>query len=228
MDNNEYIKEINLSLTKIANKNYSKKQSKYMRNKFEFFGTKANERRKAVNKYKSKNNRPKYENINQIIKELWEKDEREFQYFAMELLEKYSKEFEEEIIILLEYMIKNKSWWDTIDRISKKLVGKYFEKFPKNKNDIIEKWINSGNIWLQRTTILFQLAYKEDTDVDLLFNIIKRLKDIDEFFIQKAIGWALREYSKTDPKAVKKFIENNTLSNLSKREGSKFINKEGI
>ena len=122
-------------------------------------------------------------------------------------------------------MITHKSWWDTIDRIAKKLVGEYFKVFPDKVDPYIEKWLESDNIWLQRTCLLFQLGYKEETDVDLLFKLVEELSEIDEFFIQKAIGWALREYSKIDPEVIRNFITSHDLSSLATREGLKIINK---
>ncbi|KXS36808.1 MAG: hypothetical protein AWU54_2366 [Candidatus Frackibacter sp. T328-2] len=219
----EYIEDITKAYLEKANPEYAPKMEQYMRNKFEFFGIKAQPRRKATRKFMRKNNRPSYDEVDIVIKKLWNLSEREYQYFAMELLERYRNEFTKDIIKLFEYMITDKSWWDTIDRISKKLVGEYFKFFPGERDYYIESWIDSGDIWLQRTTLLFQLAYKEDTDVQLLFNLIKRLKDIDEFFIQKAIGWSLREYSKIDPEIVKRFINEHELSSLSRREGLKVI-----
>ncbi len=218
-----YIKKIKNDLERKRNSEYAKKMEQYMRDQFKFLGIKADERRKVTKKYKKKKNRPEYKELEDIIKKLWQLSEREYQYFAIELLEKYKKEFTEEIFSLFEYIIINKSWWDTVDRISKNLVGEYFKKFPEKKKEYIEKWINSNNIWLQRSTLLFQLAYKENTDKELLFKLIKKLKNKDEFFIQKAIGWALREYSKSNKEVVKKFINNNDLSSLATREGSKYI-----
>jgi len=87
----------------------------------------------------------------------------------------------------------------------------------------IPKWLASGNMWLQRTALLFQLKYKTGTDVELMFQIIRQLAESKEFFIRKAIGWALREYSKTNPAAVMNFVESHPLSNLSKREALKVI-----
>ena len=221
----KYIEKISSAFDDIADLEYAKKQKEYMRNKFNFFGIKANPRRKATREFMQKDNRPDYENLDVIIKKLWEMKEREYQYFATELLERYKKKFTNEIINLLEYIITNKSWWDTVDRIAKKLVGKYFELFPNKRNRYLQKWVKSNNIWLQRTALLFQLGYKEKTDVDLLFHLINKLKDIDEFFIQKAIGWSLREYSRIEPKVVKEFIQNNNLPSLSRREGMKVIKK---
>ena len=218
---NEYLSKISKAFKKIADPEIAKKQKKYMRNKFDFFGIQATPRRKATRKFMRKENRPSYEELETVVKKFWQKEEREYQYFAAELVEKYKKDFTEDIIELFEYMITNKSWWDTVDQMAKNLVGPYFKKFPEKKDKYIKKWIQSDNIWLQRSCILFQLAYKEDTDVELLFNIIIRLKDIDEFFIQKAIGWALRQYARIEPKVIKDFVKNNELSSLSEREALK-------
>ncbi|MCR2043458.1 DNA alkylation repair protein [Anaerosalibacter massiliensis] len=222
---NQYIDEIIGIFKENSNKDNIKQMEKYMKNNFQFLGIKAPQRRKISRVFLRKDNRPRYDQIEIVVKKLWELPEREYQYFACDLLEKYNKDFSREIINLFEYMIIYKSWWDTVDIISKKLVGEYFKQFPKERDEYIKKWIKSNNIWLQRTTILFQLGYKDRTDIELLFNIIEILKDKDEFFIQKAIGWALREYSKTNPKIVKEFIENTKLSPLSEREGMKIVNK---
>jgi 3-methyladenine DNA glycosylase AlkD len=125
----------------------------------------------------------------------------------------------------MEYMVVNNSWWDTVDITAKKIIGSYLKIYPEYKIEYVDNWIKSDNIWLQRTAILFQLGYKEETDQKLLFKIIERLKDIDEFFIQKAIGWALRAYSYKKPEVVKAYIKNNELSNLSTREGLKAIKR---
>ena len=198
---------------------------KYMRDQFEFYGIQATERRKISRGLQKVDKRPPHSKLSQVIIKLWSEDERELQYFAMELFERYKNDFRIGDIKLMAYMIENKSWWDTVDFIAKKLVGRYFQSYPEFRDEFINKWLKSNNIWLQRTTLLFQLAYKEETDQEMLFANIKKLKDIDEFFIQKAIGWSLREYSRTDPQAVKDFINTHELSNLSKREGLKVIKK---
>lgn len=222
----QYVEELIATFEGNRNKENSGSMEKYMKNNFKFLGIKAPERRELSREFLWKKNIPKYSELDTVVKKLWELPEREYQYFACDLLEKYTKKFSREIIGLFEYMIINKSWWDTVDRIAKKLVGEYFIKFPEERDLYINKWICSDNLWLQRTTILFQLSYKDRTDVELLFNIINTLKDKEEFFIKKAIGWALREYSKANPIIVKEFVENTDLSTLSKKEGMKFINKE--
>lgn len=219
----DYLNKVKKALEAEANSEDAIHQKSYMRDKFEFFGIKANPRRKATRELMKKDKRPEYDNLEDVVKRLWELPEREFQYFGQELVERYIADFDKEIIRLLEYMIINKSWWDTVDIIAKKLIGNYFLKFPAIKNDYLNRWIGSDNIWLQRTAIIFQLGYKDNTDLELLFEIIKKLKDIDEFFIQKAIGWSLREYSKINARAIENFVEKTELSALAKREALKRI-----
>ena len=223
---NEYVKKVNDALREQADSENAIKQKEYMKNKFEFFGLKAQTRRKITRKFNRKENRPDYDQLESVITKVWEKPEREFQYFGTELLERFQKQFKEDIVDLFEFMIIHKSWWDTIDRISKKLVGEYFKVFPDKVEPYIEKWLASENIWLQRTCLLFQLGYKEETDLDLLFRIVEELNEIDEFFIQKAIGWSLREYSKVEPEVIKEFIKKHDLSSLATREGMKIIKKK--
>jgi len=222
----EYVDKVKEIFEKNRNDKKAVKMKKYMRNKFEFYGIQAIKRRELSSNLQKKENRLNPSQLNRVVMKLWSEDERELHYFAMELLERYKNEFRIKDIKLMVHIIKNKSWWDTVDFIAKKLIGEYFNKHPKYRHEYIKKWIRSNNIWLQRTTLIFQLAYKDSTEQDILFSNIKKLKDIDDFFIQKAIGWALREYSKIEPNEVEKFINNIELSNLSKREGLKQISKK--
>ena len=126
---------------------------------------------------------------------------------------------------LLEYMITNKSWWDTTDFIATNLVAAFFNEYPDEQKIKVNQWIKSGNIWLQRAAILFQLHYKHALDRELLTHIIHSLLGSKEFFVNKAIGWILREYSKINPAWVKKFIASTDLHSLSQREALKYISK---
>jgi 3-methyladenine DNA glycosylase AlkD len=172
----------------------------------------------------TKTSLPLIKDLWQIISELWEQPEREYQYFAQGLCAKYLKNAEKEWIEKYESLIISKSWWDTVDFIAATLVGDYFRKFPEMISPVTGRWMDSGNIWLQRSCILFQLKYKKDTNTALLASFIQPLAKSKEFFIAKAIGWALREYSKTDPGWVLDFVTNNTLQPLSKREAIRRIN----
>ena len=138
-------------------------------------------------------------------------------------MQKYKKHINETHIPFLEELIVTKSWWDSVDSIVPTFLGGIFLKHPELISAYIPKWIASDNIWLQRTAILFQLKYKEKMDEELLFWIIGQLHSSKEFFIQKAIGWVLREYAKTNPDAVWEYVQNNELAPLSKREAIKHI-----
>jgi len=219
----KYIKKITSLFKSHANTENAPQMKRYMRNQFEFFGIKSPLRREICSCFFKTEFWPDYKEVGIVTRKLWQLPEREYQYVAVELLGKYRKQISQEIIHLLVYIITHKSWWDTVDGIAKNLVGEYFKHFPDTKGEIIDQWIQSGNIWLQRTTLLHQLGYKRNTDIHLLFELIERLKGIDEFFIQKAIGWSLREYSKVNPEVVKKYIKDHQLSPLSKREGMKAI-----
>ena len=129
-----------------------------------------------------------------------------------------------EFIEFLEELILANSWWDTVDWISK-LVGMHFKRFPQLIVPVTERWMDSGNFWLQRVCLIFQLSYKEKTDADLMFKYVRRVADSKEFFLQKGAGWALRQYSRTNPEAVREFLASTRLSALTKREAMRLILK---
>ncbi len=160
--------------------------------------------------------------IDEIALDLWSLPQREFHYAAISLMERLEKKLNKSSIKTLEFMITHKSWWDTVDNISH-IVGVHFRRFPDVKEKYLAKWRASKNIWLRRTAILFQLDYKKETDFDLLCEIIRENLGSDEFFINKAIGWALRQYAYTDAKAVKKFVKATELHPLSRREAMKHL-----
>jgi len=198
---------------------------KYMKDKFSFLGIKSPERRALTRAFYKNYNRPDINTLENIVRKLWKMEEREFQYFAMELVDKELKKMVRSDVQLFEYFVVNKSWWDTVDFIAANLVGKHLLNFPGLIEQMNKKWISSENMWLNRTALLFQLKYKNDMDAKLLKQNILKCRDSKEFFIRKAIGWVLREYSKTNPVWVSEFVDSTTLSPLSKREALKWINR---
>ncbi len=196
---------------------------KYMREQFDYFGIKSQQREEIYKAFLKEYGLPELGNLHEYVRYLWEKQQRDFQYTAMSIVDRLVIQADENLIDLLEYMIINKSWWDTVDYIAARPVGNYFIKFPKQIKPITEKWMSSGNMWLQRSALLFQLKYKKNTDEKLLYDYITRLAEHKDFFIRKAIGWTLREYSKINPKSVEKFIKSHTLSPLSVKEGMRRI-----
>lgn len=209
-----------------ANEHIAVGQKAYMKNKFEFFGIKAPERRSIQRPLLLKSNLPDKMRAYKLIRQLWEEPQRELQYFAMELLAKYQKQFEKDDIHLLEYLITHKSWWDTVDFLAANPVGSYVKQFPQDRDELIEHWLNSGDLWLQRTCLLYQLKYKEKLDTRKLVEVIEKLRGTSEFFLNKAIGWILREYSKTNPEWVINFVGETPLHSLSKREALKVVNRQ--
>ena len=209
-----------------ANPKVALQQKAYMKNQFEYYGIKTPKRREISKPFLEKRFLPKKNELESYIKTLWQKPQREYHYFAQELAFKYRKELDKKDIELFEFMILTNSWWDTIDFITPKLVNSYFKTYPEERDFHIKKWINSNNIWLQRSTLLFQLKEKDKIDTDLLTFIIQSIilkTGSKEFFINKAIGWILREYSKTNPDWVIDFVEMNELSSLSKREALRLM-----
>lgn len=217
---NRYIFQVKEHFISSANAKNAPKMAKYMRNLFPFLGIKSPERKALFRSFISANGLAPKKELDKIVKGLFEFPEREFHYIAIDLVGKYAKKFETNDLDILEFIIVNKSWWDSVDTISK-WVGVFFKKYPDLIKPTTERWITSNNIWLQRTSIIFQLAYKKDTDVDLLFDYARRKASSEEFFIQKAIGWALRQYAKIDAQKVKNFVDKHELAPLSRREALK-------
>ncbi len=222
---NNYIKTLENEFERNSNTKIAAGQKAYMKNRFEFFGIKTPLRREISKPFLQKEYLPDKNRLEETIKTLWKKPQREFQYFAQELTFKYKKQFEKKDIALFEFMISNKSWWDTVDFIAAKITGEYFKLFPSEIKNLTENWLASGNIWLQRSCLLFQLKYKENTDTELLSHFINKLTGSEEFFINKAIGWVLREYGKTNPNWVIDFTEKTQLAALSKKEALRIILK---
>lgn len=205
------------------NPEYAKKQKAYLKNQFEHFGLSAAERRAIQKPFMMTEYLPNKSELKSIVIAAWEKPERDFHYFAQELFFRYKKQFEQSDIQLFEYMITHKSWWDTIDFIASKLVNHYFKTFPNERDFYVDKWLASDNIWLQRTTLYFQVKHKQQMDLVLLTKVINTLASSNEFFIQKAIGTVLREYSRIDADWVVEFVNTHELSQLSRREALRLL-----
>ena len=198
--------------------------AKYMRNYFSFFGIKTEDRRLIFKAVFKENKQEISENARTIALELYSKTQRELHYCAIEIIIKQLKgNYKKEDIQLIEKLIITNSWWDSVDTIAKYILGEYLIEYPMEIENIIERFSNAENMWLNRSALLFQLGYKQKTNFDLLKSECEKHKNSNEFFIQKAIGWALREFAKTNPQAVKNYVINTNLKPLSTKEALKNI-----
>jgi 3-methyladenine DNA glycosylase AlkD len=218
-----YTEELRELLLKHRNEKDARQMEKYMRDQFEYIGLRAPAMKTLFKEYIDNHGMPKSEELQEVILELWGYPERELQMAALSILTRLTKQFTKENIELLEEIIQKKSWWDTIDHIAKHLVGPYFQQYPEMKRPTLEKWLQSKHLWLVRSCILFQLGYKGETDKELLIEMIERSKHMKDFFIEKAIGWALREYAKINPNFVREYVESHELPKLSVREAMKHL-----
>ncbi|MBM6619392.1 DNA alkylation repair protein [Bacillus suaedaesalsae] len=228
---NRYVENLSVVLKKYENKDEAEKMSQYMRGQFSYFGLRAPQMKDVTKNYIKEFGFPSSEDIPIVMKQMYSLDQRELQIIALAIMDhKLKKDPDISDIEILEYIITTKSWWDTVDHIAANQVGTYFRKFPEHVEEYVEKWLESDNIWLIRTSILYQLKYKQETNFQYLKEIILRSAGTKEFFINKAIGWALREYSKIDGEAVISFINeyNERLSNLSIREGLKWLKSKNL
>jgi 3-methyladenine DNA glycosylase AlkD len=207
-----------------SNKALAVPMANYLKNHFTFFGIKTEQRRTIF-----KSNYEKYKleiksNFREIAWELFQKQEREFHQCAIDLLQiEWKKKYLIEDIQFIEKLITTHSWWDSVDTIAKYFLGGYLKQFPQETYKVIERFSSSSNLWLNRSAILFQLSYKEKTNFDLLKSECEKHKNSNEFFIQKAIGWALRDYSRFNPTGVKEYVLSTQLKPLSTREAIRLL-----
>lgn len=218
----DYLKPLQALFEANRNTENAAAMSAYMKDHFSFFGIKSSERREIQKQFLSEYGLPKPFDP-AVFEGFWSASEREFQMAGLDILRRQSKKCEPDDIHLIEKLIVSKSWWDSVDGLSSWVCGPYFLKFPEQTKPITDRWADSEKMWLRRASIIFQLGYKDQTDVDVLKNHIEMNLGSTEFFINKAIGWSLREYGKTNPNWVVKYVESleNRLHPLSKREALK-------
>jgi len=210
------------------NEENAPQMERYMRHQFQFFGLKKPARQALCKQFWKGRPKPSNEQLQALVQALWQSPYREMQYHALDLMHQRIKKLDLEWIDFWVDLVVQKSWWDTVDYLAPRLIGPTLKKHPKLQKSYAQKWIAADNFWLQRTAILFQLKYKKATDVQLLFDCILQRAASTEFFVQKAAGWALREYSKTDAVVVETFIQKkqDLLAKLTIREGLKWLRKK--
>ena len=211
--------EIKDLLSKNADPEKATEMAAYMRDIFAFFGIPKPKRAELTKQYIKKTNKICWN----FVFDCFSANEREFQYVALDYLNNNKKLLNKADIPNIKKLAETKSWWDSIDCLDE-IVG-FIALNDESMNELLIDWSKDKNFWLRRIAIDHQLGRKEKTNTELLALIIKNNFNQDEFFINKAIGWALREYSKTNPNWVKQFIKDNekNMAKLSIKEASKYL-----
>lgn len=215
------IVELEKRLLALAEKEQAQPMKAYMKNNFEFLGVRSSDRRKAAKQFFKDFKTPELDW--DFVEACWAKPYREFQYVAIDYLVAHKKNLVLADLPRLKKLAQTKSWWDSIDGLDK-LVGKIVLDNPEAKQVMID-WSLDEDFWLRRIAIDHQLLQKEKTDTVLLEKILVNNLNQTEFFINKAIGWSLRDYSKTNPQWVREFLGKyqHQMASLSIREASKYI-----
>lgn len=220
----KFCRDLEADFRKAFNRELAIPMENYMKNNFTYFGIKT-EKRRTIFKSNYEQNKPEVEsNFRTIAWKLYQMKEREFHQTAIDLLVKeFKKKYVLEDIQFIEKLIVTNSWWDSVDTISKYILGGYLLQFPSETLKVIERFSNSENMWLNRSAILFQLSYKDKTNFEILKSECEKHKHSNEFFIQKAIGWALRDYSRFNPNGVEAYVNSTNLKPLSRREALRLL-----
>ncbi|MEU6680060.1 DNA alkylation repair protein [Streptomyces sp. NPDC046925] len=194
----------------------------YMKNVAPFLGLPSPLRRQLSREVLADTPRPDEADCTAIALRCWQLPQREYAYFAVDYLRRHLKHCSSGFLPVARHLVTTVPWWDTVDALASHVVGGLVAADPKLRTEM-DAWIGDEDLWVARTALLHQLRHKDATDTERLFAYCLRQSAHPDFFIRKAIGWCLREYAKTDPKAVRDFVERERgrLSPLSVREALK-------
>lgn len=214
--------ELRQALEDVADPDQAPEMAAYMKNKFTYLGIKAGARRQASKPILSAAKKQDPGPLLDTVEALWSEPEREFHYVGMDAIRAGAKNLRSGDLPRIRSLIEKTPWWDTVDSLAIHTVGTMVRSHPELV-EVMDEWAESDDVWIARTAILHQLMYKEHTDTNRLFAYCEMRMDHPDFFMRKAIGWALRHYARTDPDAVRSFVAKNVddLSGLSKREALK-------
>jgi 3-methyladenine DNA glycosylase AlkD len=216
-----YWKPLAADLAGAADPVDAKAMQRYMNDIAPFHGVKTPARRSLLKAHLERYGMPDASELAAICRSAFAQPEREWHYCAVDLLQRMAKKLGPDHLPLVEELITTKSWWDTVDLLASNVAGVMLLRHPEQIAKWHGKWNASTELWLNRTAILFQLKWKGRTLVPLLFSTIRAHAAHPDFFIRKAIGWALRSYAYTDTEVVRRFVAEVELSALSRREALK-------
>lgn len=219
MDAATFVKHIQNLLEDARKPEQAERMQAYMKNQFVFLGIKTPERKLLIADPLRSLDPSEALHTAQL---LWTFPEREFQYVGLDVLEKHHKALKPTDLPTLRQLIQSRSWWDTVDALATKCVGMLVLRHPELRQEM-DLWTEDENMWIRRTALLHQLKHRRKTDSERLFAYCLKQANDPDFFIRKAMGWALREYAKTRPEEVQRFVEQHQahLSGLTVREALK-------
>lgn len=195
----------------------------YMKTDMPFYGVQAGPRRALGKRLRSEFPPQDNDSYRAQVEALWALDHREEKYLAIGVAVAHRRFIVFENLDLYERLIRQGAWWDFVDEIAARLVGEVLARDRERTKPVLEAWIDDPDMWIRRSAILSQLGRKAATDTEMLFEFSARRAHEKEFFIRKAIGWALRDYARTDPGAVRRFLEEHEVSGLTRREAAKHL-----
>ena len=215
------VSQLKRELPKLGNRKKAIGAQAYMKDIAPFLGVMTPDRSSFVRSVLSNLPVPTSDEIAETVRALWKLDEREYQYAANDLLARHYMQLDKKFLAEHgEYLISTKSWWDTVDGLGSAVVSPLTMKYPAIS--LMRKWNKSDDIWLIRASIQHQRGRKYETDVKLLFELCAPHVAQKEFFIAKAIGWALRDLSQIDNREVIRFLTNHPdLNSVAVREARK-------
>lgn len=220
-----FAKELTASLPTLGDRKRAIGAQAYMKDVAPFIGVATPERRALVKKLAKTLPTPTSDELGATARKLWKMDEREFQYAACDLIDIHWKVADKNFLSdYVEDLLVTKSWWDTVDSLGSVAISPLTDKHGCEK--LMDKWNKSANMWLNRAAIQHQRGRKYETDVKLVLQYCDDHSDSDEFFIVKAIGWALRDIAKVDPRAVREFLKNHPdLGRVAVREAERGLGR---
>lgn len=201
----------------------AEQMSAYMRHQFRFLGVRSPDRRAIQREVFATRSRPEVTAVIGFADGCWQLEEREFQYSGCDLIRRHSLQLGPDELPALARLITNRSWWDTVDALAV-AVGTIVRRVPETRS-VMDGWLGQTNLWLIRVAILHQERWRDATDAAWLFAACRRHAGHPDFFVRKAIGWALRSYAKVAPQAVRAFLfdDSERLSGLSRREAERGV-----
>jgi len=226
----ELVAFVERELQQRANPRNAVAMAAYMKTSAPFYGVAKPAREEIARELKRRFAVTTHKDYQRAVLGLWKLPHREEKYFAIDVARTWRDFIVPESMPLYRRLIEEGAWWDTVDEIAAHLVGAVLLAHRKEIAPMMDRWIADADMWIRRAAIISQLKHKDKTDHVRLFRYSLAQAAEKEFFIRKAIGWALRQYAYSAPERVREFIIRNRakLSPLTYREASRVLLKQGV